>query len=917
MAITHGTRLGVYEVLGRLGAGGMGEVYRALDTKLHRDVALKVLPDAFARDPERLARFEREAQVLASLNHPHIAAIYGLEESGDTRAIVMELVEGPTLADRIARGPIPADEAVPIARQIAEALAAAHEQGIIHRDLKPANIKVREDGTVKVLDFGLAKTLSPAPGSDGAAALANSPTITSPAAMTGVGMILGTAAYMSPEQAKGRPVDKRSDVWAFGCVLYEMLTGTRAFDGEDVTDVLGAVVRLEPNWNALPSDVPPLIRVLLQRSMVKESKRRVGSISAALFALEAGPGLGPSNGKMSLALPGGVAGRRHSLLWTIAGTSVVVAAALLAFLATSQPAVTGSPIRATIELGSDASLVSLVNSGGATRGTGRALVLSPDGRLLAFVAQRPGAESSLYLRRLDQLAASLVPGTEGAGFPFFSWDGKWVAFFAGGKLKKVAVGGGPMVTLCDVLAGRGGSWGEDEMIVFTPHQNAGARLMRVPAAGGVPEPVSKMATEEVTHRWPQVLPGVVGILYTAASSSTGPFDVANAVIQPLPTGEPKVVQTNAASARYLASGHLVFVRAGTLFAAPFDLQRLQATGAAVPFVEGLSYARDTGAAQFTFSDTGALAYVPGGVSERERAMDWLNRSGQSTSLRSTAAPWGSPAFSPDGTRLALAIGPQGNRDIWLLDWRRDVIQRLTLDGADHQRPTWTPDGQRIAFYSDRNVQHVRNIYWQRVDGTGEVQRLTEGQANQAPGSWHPGGRFLAFYQADAETQNDVMVLPLESDDTGGWTPGKPIVFVQTGAQEQAPAFSPDGRWLAYTSDETGRQEIFVRPFPGPGGAWQVSTNGGDLAAWSRTRRELIYRAPDNRLMIAGYSSDGAQFTSDKSKAWSDRIVTGAFALHPDGDRLAIESVGAAPQVLEKVVIVTNAFDELRRLAPHR
>jgi serine/threonine-protein kinase len=903
----------------------MGEVYRAHDTMLHRDVAVKVLPEAFAGDAARLARFEREAQMLASLNHPHIAAIYGLEpvpptgsSQADTRAIIMELVEGPTLAERIAQGKIPIEDALPIARQVAEALQGAHGQGIVHRDLKPANIKVRDDGTVKVLDFGLAKALEPATGSPDAAVLAKSPTITSPLAMTGVGVILGTAAYMSPEQAKGRQVDKRADVWAFGCVLYEMLTGTRPFDGDDVTEVLGAVVRLEPNWDALPRDVPSLIRALLRSCLVKDANRRAGDISAALFALDAATGLEPSIAS-NPPTPQTRAGLGLSRVpWAVAAGSLLLAIAMfLARLPSSREAPT-SPVRATIDLGTDASLVTLVNSGGQTRATGRALALSRDGRMLAFVAQRPGQSPLLYLRRLDQLSATPLSGTDGAGFPFFSPDGQSVAFFAAGKLKKVAVIGGAVQTLCDVPAGRGGSWGDDDTIVFTPHQQVGASLMRVRAAGGTPEPVSTLAEHEATHRWAQVLPGGAGILYTASSSNTGPFDLANAVVQPLPSGASKIVQTNAAAAQYLPSGHLVFVRSGTLFAVAFDLRRLQAIGSPAPFVEGVSYGLDTGAAQFTFSDTGALAYVPGEVSARQTAIDWLTRSGQTMPLRTTASRWNDLSFSPDGTLLAIAISVGGSRsDIWVYDLKRDTIQRLTPGGADYWRPTWTPDGQRIAYYSDRNDRHARNLYWQRVDGMGEIQRLTDDpEGSQAPRSWHPSGRFLAFQEPHAGTRDDVMVLPVEGSEAVGWKPGEPIAIAQTGGREVRPVFSPDGHWLAYTSDEGGRPEIYVRPFPGPGRTWQVSTGGGEEVNWSSARHELIYRAPDNHLMVVTYSTDGERFTSDKPKLWSDRVVSGPFALHPDGERVAIEAAAATEtRPPEKIVLVTNAFDELRRLAP--
>ena len=911
MAIGHGTRLGVYEVTGRLGAGGMGEVYRARDTKLHRDVALKVLHDAFARDPERLARFEREAQVLASLNHPHIAAIYGLEEAGDTRAIVMELVEGPTLAERIARGPIPADEALAIARQIADALAAAHGQGIIHRDLKPANITVRDDGTVKVLDFGLAKALDAAPPSD-AVAMANSPTITSPA-MTMRGVILGTAAYMSPEQAKGKVVDRRADIWAFGCVLFEMLSGRRAFEGEDASDTIVAVLTKEPDWSALPPATSEASRGLLRRCLERDLKRRVPDMSVAQWMMDASP---PAPGRDAGSRSSGT---RNAFLAAAAVGAVALVASLGLVRWSARPAAGDASYRFTIDLGTDATLLPVVNVGGQQRGVGTSAVLSPDGRALAFVARAGDGDSHLYVRRLDQLSATLLAGTEGAGGPFFSPDGQSIGFFADSKLKRIPVSGGLVATVCEVPAGRGGSWGDDDVIVFTPSPQSGASLMRVIATGGTPQRLTALEHGEATHRWPQVLPGNAGVLFTVSPSNTGPFDEADLAVVPLSGGPSKVVVKGGAHGRYVASGHLLYVNAATLFAVPFDLERLAVTGPPVPAVEGVSYAPDTGGAQFSVSTSGTLLFVPSAYDRTGTAIDWMDRAGTVIPLRAVSSVWGRPAFSPDGHRLALDIGSEAERHVWVYEWERDAMTRLTFGGIDNVGAVWAPDGRTLAFRSNRGPNRVRQVYWQRADGSGQAVALTSGDVPREPFSWHSSGRFLAIQETTFDSNADIAVLSIEGDSASGWKPGALDAFVKTTANEMWPRFSPDGRWLAYESDESGRAEIYVRPFPGPGGKWQISTAGGTRVQWSPRRQEMVYRAPDGqRLRVVPFTTAGEEFRAGKSVEWSERAVTPVtmgYALHPDGDRVAIESPRAAVEARQSMTIVTNFFKELRRLAP--
>jgi len=900
MTLASGTRLGSYEILGALGAGGMGEVYRASDTKLKREVAIKVLPEAFARDQERMKRFEREAQVLASLNHPNIAAIYGIEEADGIRALVLELVEGPTLAERIASGPIPLEETLRIATQIAHGLEAAHEKAVIHRDLKPANVKLTKDGDVKILDFGLAKALevesSPVEES-------NSPTLTR---ATQAGVLLGTAAYMSPEQAKGKSADRRADVWAFGVVLYEMLTARRAFDGEDVSETLAHVLTKEPDWSALPTGLPARVRGLLTRCLTKDPKKRLQAIGEARIAIENAIEGAPE----AEAAGAGTAFAWWLVLAGATGLALGVGATLWALWTRPAPS-PAPPMRLSARLGADTSL--------QTFGGGNPAVLSPDGALLAFVGQEaPAAPTQLYVRRLEKLEASPLSGTEGVRHPFFSPDGQWIAFFAEGKLKKVAVDGGATVTLCEARDDRGGTWAEDGTIVFTPFQ-MGVGLSRVSSAGGTPEILTSPDQEGVTHRWPQALPGGKGVLYTASATTTGTFEEASIVFQPLPRGPKKILLQGGYHGRYLPSGHIVYIHDGTLFAAPFDLDRLQVTGPPAPAVEGVESSSASGGAQFSYSDRGALAYVPRNL-DADLSIHWMGGDGTMQPLRAVPGVYGNPRFSPDGRRLAMDILTGNERDVWVYEWERDRLSRLTFDPGEDSRPVWTSDGRRIAFASARAQKGTPNLYWQRADGTGDAERLTESERMQWAGSWHASGKFLAFTEFSPQTSSqDIWILPMEESDAS--KPGEPWVFLSTPFSETGPQFSPDGRWLAYHSNESGRFEVYVRPFPEPGGRWQVSTEGGLSSMWSRTRPELFYRALDLRIMVAPYTVDGDEFRAGNAARWSEaRILanprTVFYDLHPDGQRFAVIGALEAEEARQDhLVLVLNFFDYLRRIAP--
>jgi serine/threonine-protein kinase len=914
LPLTPGTRLGVYDITAQIGEGGMGQVYRATDTKLKRQVAIKILPPSLAADADRLARFQREAEVLASLNHPHIAAIYGIEESAGATALVMELVEGDDLSQRIARGSIPLDEALPIATQIADALEAAHERGIVHRDLKPANIKVRPDATVKVLDFGLAKATEPAGGSS--PSLSMSPTLSLHA--TQAGMILGTAAYMSPEQARGKPVDRRTDVWAFGCVLYEMLTGRHAFEpGETVSDAIVSVLSREPDWSALPADTPSSIRRLLRRCLNKDPQQRLPHIGAARLEIDDARAGGAEEVALAASTVAGqaqVGGWRRALPWAIAAGALALAGALL-MVSSFRRQATMQPLHISADIGADVSFSTAVAPGAFA-------ALSQDGSLLAFVAQKNAGPSQLYVRRLDQLAATLLPGTDFASNPFFSPDGQWIGFFVRNTLKKIAISGGAAVTVCTTPSNqnnRGGTWTDDGMIIFGATNGS---LMRVAAAGGTPEPATALAEGELTQRWPQVLPGGKAVLFTGHSTAGFGFDDANIVVQAQPAGARKIVMKGGYYARYASSGHLLFIRSGTLYAAPFSLERLEVTGPAAPIVEGVTSNANQGTAHFAVSGSGTLLYRSS--RDNQARIVWMSRDSRTAPLRETRTDWANLLFAPDGRRFAVDVSDGKQTDIWAYEWEGDRFTRLTLGPGDAQRPVWTPDGTRIVFASTRDGQNM-NLYWQRADGTGRPQRLTESRNNQGAWSFHPNGRLLAFHELMPNNLDDILILSIEGDEVTGWKPGKPTVFLGSPFAERAPMFSPDGRWIAYQSTESGLDEVYVQPYPptGGGGRWLISSGGGTMPTWSRTKRELFYATPDEQIMVVSYKVEGSAFHADKPRLWADgrflgRFRTGptrSFDLHPDGARFALAPASEASAKQDRIIFVSNFFDELRRRVP--
>jgi len=907
MSVKAGTQLGCYEIGVQIGAGGMGEVYQAHDSKLGRDVAIKVLPEAFAYDAERLSRFQREAKMLASLNHPNIATIHGLEQSNGTQYLVMELVSGETLAERVKReGAVPVEEALTICKQIAEALEAAHEKGIIHRDLKPANVKVTPEGKVKVLDFGLAKAFAGDAANDDPS---NSPTLSMAATMHGV--ILGTAAYMSPEQARGKSVNKATDIWAFGCVLYELLCGHAAFEGEDITEILAAVVKTEPDWSRLPEATPPAIRVLLRRCLRKDRRQRLQDATDVRIEIEEALDA-PATGVAAATVPA-TRGWRERLAWAAAALFVLTTIAfaigfVLRAPKAQQPLQT---VRLSAEIGADASLFT---------GNGSSTILSPDGTRLAVVASGADQKYRLYVRSLDQLRAAALSGTEAADGPFFSPDGQWIGFFADGKLKKISVQGGAAVTLCDVPNARGGSWGDDGTIVFAPDNRVA--LSKVSSAGGTPQPLTTLDKQagEVTQRWPQVLPGSEAVLFTSSTHGND-YEDADIVVYSVASGQRKTVQRGGFYARYLPSGHLVYMHEGTLFAVPFDLKRLEVTGQPAPILEGV-VTTASGGAQLSVSETGNLVYVAGRGGFQNVSIYWMDRDGKFTPLRETPGGYSNPAFSPDGKRLALDINDGKRRDIWVYEWERDALTRLTFAGEVNGYPVWTPDGQRVV-YSSQEKGGTLNLWWIRADGGGNAQRLAESKSAQAARSWRPDGKVLAFIQINPGTNSDIMTLPIEGDEKSGWKPGEPKPFVNSAFNEREPVFSSDGRWLAYMSNESGSYEVYVRPFPGPGGKWQISTGGGLYPLWSRDGKELFYRTEDSKIAVVTYTASADSFHADKPQLWSPGQFTERglgfhnFDLHPDGKRFAVLKAPGTEQAptVNKVSFIFNFFDELRRRVP--
>jgi serine/threonine protein kinase/Tol biopolymer transport system component len=934
MGLSSGTRLGPYEITVPLGQGGMGEVYRAHDTKLGRDVAVKILPQAFAFDADRLARFRREAQVLASLNHPNIAAIHGLEESDGVQALILEFVDGPTLADligrqaaaesgrssqaRVASQERPATEhsdAVPhglgsanalsIARQIAEALEAAHEQGVIHRDLKPANIKVRPDGTVKVLDFGLAKIIEAGEagkaGGTGQAGVAHaitaSPTLTTPA-MTGLGVILGTAAYMSPEQAAGKPLDKRTDIWSFGVVLWEMLTGQRLFGtAETVSHTLADVLRAEIGFANLPATTPTPVRDLLRRCLDRDVKTRLRDIGEARIVIA-----------QCLANPSGVfqdttqAPPRPKLArqwaaWAVAGVALAAAAGLALVHFREQPA--QRPVVRFQVLPPEKLNVDLAR-------------LSPDGRSLVILAG-----GRLWIRSLDSLELKSLTGTDGASSPFWSPDSASLGFFAQGKLKKISVDGGPPQTLCDAPAARGGTWNRDGVIVFAP--GATGALQRVSAAGGVTVPLTKTTG---SHRYPEFLPDGRHFLYLARE---GP-ETRGVTLGSLDGMAPVRLVAEDSSATYVSSetsadlsawrgssqGYILFVRQATLMAQPFDLDRLQTAGEMFPVAEHVGEVAGVGFGQFTTSENGVLAYWSSG--ELGREFVWMDRTGQQIGQAFPAGDWPDFRLSRDEKRIVFSQLESGNQDIWVRDLARGVRTRLSFDPAQDNLPIWSADGLRALWPSNRQGGSY-NLFIKSATGAGQEELFLKlGTPTGWATDWSKDGRHIIYQIPGSNTGQDLWIA--QGDGTAS-ADEKPSPYLQGPFDEQNGAFSPDSRWIAYVSNESGLDEVYVQPFPLSGGRWQVSTGGGIEPRWRHDGSELFYVASDHSLMAASVRAIGADFETGVPTrlfpipSLSGIVVRDEYAVSGDGKRFLV-SRRPGNAAADPITVVVNWRARLRR-----
>jgi len=913
-----GQSLSHYSITGKIGKGGMGEVYRAKDQKLGRDVAIKVLPDEFARDSDRIARFQREAKLLASLNHPNIAAIHGLEESGGTQFLVMELIEGDTLAERIKRGPMPVEESLKLALQMAEALEAAHEKGVIHRDLKPANIKITPEGKVKVLDFGLAKAFA---GEQVAQNLSNSPTLSDMATMQGV--ILGTAAYMSPEQARGKPVDKRADIWAFGCVLYEMLAGCASFSGRDVTDILAAVIRSEPEWKILPANLHWRLREVLERCLEKEARDRYRDISDVKADIQ-----------RVLTDPGGVLvqpvtavepkTRLRTILPWVAAAMVLAAIITGVAVWRLKPSEPRKVMRFTYELPEGQQF-------NVPQNFGIQLAVSPDGDRFVY-----GTSEGLQLRSVDELDARLIAGTDkDSASLFFSPDGQWIGYWSQSdqKLKKVAITGGAPVVICDTsLIVLGSSWNSDNTIVYS---DAFTGIMRVSADGGTPEMLIKgnllNAAKEGFPVVPQMLPDGKTLLftnYTGADPSNWQIG-----IQSLKSGDRKILIRSGAGATYCPTGHLVYSLANNntfnLLAVPFDLDRLEVKGGSVPLIEGIGTAAISGSGTLVYVPQSAVAAGASSAPSTARTLVWVDRQGKEASLGAAPDDYGGLKISPDGTKVALTINAAGNADIWIWDIPHKTPTKLTFDKGNDNDPLWTPDGIRIVFYSDRGGA-MGGLYWKSAAGIGEEEPLASKPDRVIiPWSFSRDGKILALMEFTLSPLGfDIGMLSME---------GKRGMkeLLREKHFELEPQISPDGRYLAYQSDESGKGEIYVRSFPDVNkGKWQVSSNGGGSPLWSPDGRELFYRSGDATMAVDIETEPTFKRGNPKilfkgtylSSTFSSVMFT-AWDITPDGKRFLMikpaASAGAASTAEKpatapprpKINIVLNWFEELKQRAP--
>ena len=898
-----GQRLGPYEVVAKLGEGGMGEVYRARDARIGRDVALKVLPETVARDPERVARFQREGQMLGALNHQNIAAIYGVEQDAAVAGaakppvLVMELVEGPTLADRIAAGPVPLDEALAMAKQIAEALDAAHESGIVHRDLKPANVKIRPDGIVKVLDFGLAKMSAPA-GSNQSDAIAATYSPTFSIAASRAGMIIGTAAYMAPEQARGQIVDKRADVWAFGVVLYEMLTGTKAFPGEDVSDTLATVIKFDPDWSKLPADTPGGIRRLLKRCLTKDPKQRLRELSSALLDIrDAQSGGTPETAATTSTDP---RGRSWLPLAAVAIVAAAVGAMSWALMAPTPPVQSQPTRRFTITLPESDTLPS---------GTGQLLALAPDGQTLVYRAAR-GTATMLFRRSLDQFDATVIPGSEEASYPMFSPDGASLLFESmqgnSRTIKRMLMAGGPAQTFAAIPAAtRGRSWMQDGGLVIALGP---AGLMQIPAGGGAPTELFKPPAPKSVAS-PHVLKnGRVVLFLMSPDSISRDGDL---VALNIGSSEPKTILADVDGVRALDSGHLVFIRDASLWAVPFDVDRLEVRGTPLPIVEGVR-TEPGGAVQYQIADDGTLVFIPGGSGIGGRVLQFIGTDGRADQVPVSPRGYTAVKLSPDGTRIAVQIEMPDGADVWVVEVARGTLTRLTSEAGFDGNPIWTPDGRHVVFASERDGRWA--LSRRSADGTGPIERLSSAPMEKQrllPRSLTRDGSLISTLADDIG-----MVL---DGGRGQWKP-----LVQTPATELQAEISPDGRWLAFMSDDSGNPQVYLQPFPGMNNRQAVSAENGHTPTWSADGRTLFYLqgGPPRAVMSVtieptpgGPARIGLPVKVADWHYFSVARSSRYYDVAADGRLLVIGMNDGATATGGQIQVVLNWQEELKRLVP--
>jgi eukaryotic-like serine/threonine-protein kinase len=874
-----GTRLGGYEVLSALGAGGMGEVYRARDAVLDREVAVKIVHAQYCEEPDRVSRFRREARALAALNHPHVAVVHEFNECEGVCFLVMELVPGDTLEHVLSTRKLTVTEALRVGSQIAAAVEAAHEKGIVHRDLKPANVKVTPDGTVKVLDFGLAKALE----TDAATIFARSPTIG-----TADGVIVGTAAYMSPEQARGQAVDRRTDIWSFGCVLFEALSGHRPFAGPTLSDTIVRILEREPDWTLVPAETPPAIERLLRRCLSKDPRHRLRDIGDARLEIDEALNVPHRADHAQRAS----ASRRASALRTVGLVAAgVLAGAVIALLLRRDPA----PAPATA-----AHFLVSVSAQEPLAGLDfPAVAISPDGSHVVYVATR-GGRTQLMLRPMNAIEAAPMPGTTDAISPFFSPDGRFIGFFAEGKLKRLPVSGGSAVAVCDAAIGFGGTWAIDDTIVFS--STTGSPLFRVDARGGSASRITALDTArgEFSHRWPELLPDGKAVLYTVGT--LGSWDDAEIVAQSLTSGRREVLVKGGTHPHYLPSGHLMYARSGAIMAVQFDAARLAVTGPTVRLLESVQESFD-GAAQLSVSRNGDIVYLPGSTQSIARRLISVDSSGTATPFAASNRPWVDPRVSPDGRRIVATVAG-ATEQIWVYDISEGSLTQLTFE-ADNSAPVWSADGMRVTFSSNRGG--ARNLFSVRGDGSSSPERLTTSDNVHLPGSWSPRGDVLAFVEHHPSTGRDVWML--RNEGTRVATP-----FVRTSFDESAPRFSPDGRAVAYVSNESGPSEVYVRSFADPAQTAQVSKGGGSEPAWARDGQELFYRAGDRLMGATVQLGDQVRVASPRvvfSAAYERGTLDRANYDVMPGGRFVFVRAAERPSAAGDLHVVLNWLDTIR------